>query len=58
MFELWQNWNSNWTKKHEEGLAYNKQKEALSNTTDVESLANNFNILKDYTPYELSLIHI
>lgn len=52
MFELWQNWNSNWTKKHEEGLAYNKQKDALANTTDTESLANNFNILKDYTPYE------
>ena len=52
MFELWQNWNSDWTKKHEEGLAYNKQKDAVANTTDVSSVANQFNILKDYTPYE------
>jgi len=41
MFELWQTWNSDWTKKHEEGLAYNKQKDAVANTTDVSSVAIN-----------------
>lgn len=56
MFELWKDWNSDWTRKHEQGLAYNKRKEALANNTDIESLTNNFNTLKDYNPYESSSV--